>query len=279
MRSKANRVSVVTGASRGVGKGVAIALASKGDTVYVTGRKMEGEKDSLEATVKEINRRGGKGIAVACDHRYDQQTEAVFQKVKEDEGCLDILVNNAFIIHEELVSGKSFWDKPISVWNMIDVGLRSSYIASVFAAKIMVEQQSGLIVNISAFGGGKYRHDVVYGVGKAGTDRLAIDMAVELRPYNVASVSLWLGMVATEMTLKVFENPSEGFAEFKLENGESPEFPGLIIDALADDPGLMQRTGKVLISAELGLEYGLEDIDGHQPESLRSKLGGPVWND
>jgi NAD(P)-dependent dehydrogenase (short-subunit alcohol dehydrogenase family) len=279
MTSKAKRVSVVTGASRGVGKGVALALGGKGDTVYVTGRTLTGENNSLEATVEEINRRGGKGMAVVCDHRDDEQTEAVFERVKQDQGCLDILVNNAFIIHQDLVSGKHFWEKPLSVWDMIDVGLRSSYIASVFAAKMMVEQRSGLIANISAFGGGKYRHDVVYGVGKAGTDRLAVDMAEELRPHNVASVSLWLGMVATEVTLKAFRNPGEGFTQFKLDDGESPEFPGLIIDALANDAQLMQRTGKVLISAELGLEYGVKDIDGHQPESLRQKLGSPVWND
>lgn len=279
MSSEVKRVSVVTGASRGVGKGVALALGGKGDIVYVTGRTLSGDSDSLEATVEEINRRGGKGIPLVCDHRDDEQTEAVFAKVDRDRGCLDVLVNNAFIIHQDLVSEKHFWEKPLSVWDMIDVGLRSSYISSVFAARIMVAQRSGLIANISAFGGGKYRHDVVYGVGKAGTDRLAVDMAEELRAHNVAAVSLWLGMVATDATLKAFENPGEGFTQFKLEDGESPEFPGLIIDALANDPQLMQNTGKVLISAELGLKYGVKDIDGHQPESLRSKLGDPVWND
>ena len=279
MSEQSPRVVVVTGASRGVGKGIALALGGVGDIVYITGRTLNGEKDSLEATAAEIERRGGTAIPVACDHRDDEQVEALFERVNHEQACLDILVNNAFMIHQDLVSGKHFWEKPLSVWDMIDVGLRSSYVASVYAAKIMVEQRSGLIANISAFGGGKYRHDVVYGVGKAGTDRLAVDMAEELRSYNVAAVSLWLGMVATEVTLKAFQNPGESFTQFKLEDGESPEFPGLIIDALANDPRLIKTTGKVLISAELGLKYGIRDIDGHQPESLRKKLGSPVWND
>lgn len=269
------RVVLVTGASKGVGKGIALGLADSGATIYVTARS----ENALGDTVTEINRRGGKGVAMVCDHHDDEQVKAVFDCLMSDCGRLDILVNNVFIVHDDLISEKKFWEKPLSVWDMVDIGTRSHYIAGVYAAKIMTAQQFGLIANTSGFGGREYRYDVAYGVGKAGTDRMAVDMGVELKPFNVAAVSLCLGMVKTERTLQALKNPDAFFSKFDLSKSETAEFPGLILAAMIEDANLMRHTGKVLITAELGLEYGIKDVDGNQPVSLREQLGPPVWND
>ncbi|MEX2081338.1 MAG: SDR family NAD(P)-dependent oxidoreductase, partial [Dehalococcoidia bacterium] len=188
MGSLSGKVAVVTGASRGVGKGCALALADEGATIYVTGRTVTPGSAPLPGTigqtVEEVNRRGGKGIAVQVDHNNDDQVAALFDQVRREQGRLDILVNNAYTVPDELIEPGSFWEKPLSMWAMIDVGLRSNYVAAWHAAHIMVPQQSGLIVNTSSYGGARYSLAVVYGTGKAAIDRMTRDMAIELKPHN-----------------------------------------------------------------------------------------------
>ena len=274
-----NRVVVVTGASRGVGKGIALALGATGATVYVTGRSTQ-ERDSplpgtVHATADEITARGGKGVAVVCDHRDDGQVKALFDQVTRESGRLDILVNNVYAVPDTLIEPGGFWQKPLSIWDdMIDVGLRSHYVASYYAAPMMIAQKAGLIAFTSSFGARVYTHAAAYGVGKAGTDKMAMDMGIELKPHNVACLSLWLGLVKTERTNIVLEQSPEQYAA--LSDGiESPEYPGRVIDAVARDPDYMERSGRVWISAELGQAYGVKDIDGREPQSYRPMLGDP----
>jgi len=273
------RVVLVTGASRGAGKGIALAFGSRGDIVYVTGRsKTEGDAPlpgTVYATAEEITQRGGQGIAVICDHSDDQQVEQLFQQIQAEQGRLDILVNNAAYIHDDLVKPGGFWTKSLDLVGLLDVGLRSSYIASYHAAKIMAVQKSGLIVNTGSFGARCYMHGPAYGAQKIGHDKMAWDMAHDLRPYNVAAVSLWMGMLKTERTDAVMNSEPEKYADF-FEIAESPEFTGLVIDALYRDPAIMEKSGKTFVGAELGLEFGVTDIDGKQPISHREMLGAPV---
>jgi len=190
-------IAVVTGASRGVGKGIALGLGEAGATVYVTGRTIE--RGALPGTVGEtadaVTALGGRGIAVRCDHAVDAEVEALFARVLGDEGRVDLLVNNAFAIPDgKLVA--PFWEQPISFWDtMHTVGLRSHYVASVFAARAMVAAKKGLIVNVSSFGAKIYAVNVAYGAAKAGVDRLSRDMGRELAPFGVTAVSLWPGIV------------------------------------------------------------------------------------
>jgi len=154
-------VAIVTGASRGIGKGCAIELGAAGATVYVTGRTVEEGAHPLPGTVaataQEVDAAGGRGIAVPCDHRDDDAVRALFARVASEQGRLDVLVNNAFLIPKELTSGKPFWKVPLSNWDdMIDVGTRSAYVASALAAEAMVTQGRGLIVNISSSGATEY---------------------------------------------------------------------------------------------------------------------------
>ena len=283
MGSLSGKVAVVTGASRGIGKGIALALAAQGATVYITGRTVTPGSHPLPgtigATAHEVERRGGTGIAVQVDHADDQQVAALFEQVRRERGRLDILVNNAFALPEDLTEPKPFWDKPLSNWEMVDVGVRSNFVAAWHAAHIMVPRKSGLIVAISGYVGVTYTYGVVFGTCKSAVDRMARDMAIELKPHGVASLSLWQGLTFTERAERnLARNPAmKAHTVTNPAVGCSPEFPGRVIAALAGDPELMTRSGGTFITAELAREYAVTDIDGRQIESLRAERGSPIW--
>jgi NAD(P)-dependent dehydrogenase (short-subunit alcohol dehydrogenase family) len=278
------KVAVVTGASRGIGKGIALALANEGATVYVTGRTVTPGSYPLPGTVgetaAEVDRRGGKGVAVQVDHANDEQVAALFEQVRREQGRLDLLVNNAFSLPEDLTEPQPFWEKPLSNWEMVDVGVRSNFVAAWHASHIMVPQKSGLIVAISGYVGVTYTYGVVFGTCKSAVDRMARDMAIELKPHNIASMSLWQGLTFTEraernigrnpaMKQQIVTNPSIGC---------SPEFPGRVIVALTADPDVMKRSGGTFITAEVAQDYGVTDIDGKVIPSLRAQRGAPIWS-
>jgi NAD(P)-dependent dehydrogenase (short-subunit alcohol dehydrogenase family) len=279
------KVAVVTGASRGMGKGIALALAEQGACVYVTGRTVTSGTHPLPGTVGETAAQcdergaasGGKGIAVQVDHADDAQVAALFDQVKREQGRLDILVNNAIAIPAELTQPGPFWEKPISNWEMFDIGVRSAFVAASHAAKIMAEQKSGLIVGISGYVGVTYTYNVIFGTAKTATDRMARDMAIELKPYNVASISLWQGFTHTERAQENLKTVPGMASQLNSAAGTSVEFPGRVIAALAADPDIMRRSGGTFIAPELAQEYGITDIDGRTIPSLRQQRGAPIW--
>lgn len=277
------KVAVVTGASRGIGKGIALALAAEGVSVYVTGRTVnEGDHElpgTVSQTAAECTARGGKGIAVAVDHRDDEQVAALFHQMSADHGRLDILVNNAFALPDDLTDPGGFWEKPLSNWQMVDVGVRSNFVAAWHAAKIMVPQGSGLIVAISGYVGVAYTYGTIFGTCKSAVDRMARDMAVELKPHGVSSMSLWQGLTLTERAIRNLANiPGlKGRAATRPEDACTPEFPGRVIAAMASDPEIINRSGGTFITAELAQEYGVTDIDGRIIPSLRATRGSPIW--
>jgi NAD(P)-dependent dehydrogenase (short-subunit alcohol dehydrogenase family) len=283
MGSLTGKVVVVTGASRGIGKGIALALGEQGATVYVTGRTVTPGSYPLPGTVgetaAEIDKRGGKGIAVAVDHADDEQVAALFAQVQREQGRLDLLVNNAFALPEDLTEPEKFWEKPLSNWQMVDVGVRSNFVAAWHAAKIMVPQKSGLIVAISGYVGVTYTYGVVFGTCKSAVDRMARDMAIELQPYNIASLSLWQGLTFTERAIRnIDRNPA--MKQLTVTNplvGCSPEFPGRVIAALLADPEIMKRSGGTFITAEVAQDYGITDIDSKVIPTLRGERGAPIW--
>jgi NAD(P)-dependent dehydrogenase (short-subunit alcohol dehydrogenase family) len=283
MGALTGKVAVVTGASRGIGKGIALALGEQGATVYVTGRTVTPGSYPLPGTVgetaAEIDKRGGKGIAVGVDHADDAQVAALFEQVRREQGRLDLLVNNAFALPEDLTEPGSFWEKPLSNWQMVDVGVRSNFVAAWHAAKIMVPQKSGLIVAISGYVGVTYTYGVVFGTCKSAVDRMARDMAIELQPHNIASLSLWQGLTFTERAKRNIDHNPE-MKKLTVTNplvGCSPEFPGRVIAALLADPEIMKRSGGTFITAEVAQDYGITDIDGKVIPSLRAERGAPIW--
>lgn len=252
------QTAVVTGASRGVGKGVAIGLVQAGYQVYATGRSI------LAAELP------GSVIRIRCDHLRDEETAAVFSRIAAEGDAIDMLVNTAWGGYERMVEQGAFtwqlpfWEQPAHRWTgMMDAGLRAAFVASAHAAGLMVKRGRGLIVNIGYWAARKYLANVIYGVAKAATDKMTADMAHELRPYGVSVISLYPGLVRTEAVLAAAKG---GWLD--LSNSESPEFIGRVIAALARDPALLDRSGKVAIAAEVAAELGVHDVDGRQPAPL-----------
>ena len=256
--SKLNeRVALVTGASRGVGKGIALELVDAGATVYITGR-----------TARDMAYIDGKGTAIVCDHRDDQRVEDVFRRIAAEHERIDVLVNNAWGGYENMMEGgeftwpRPFWEQPLWRWDaMFQAGVRAAYVASRLAAPMMIARSAGLIVNISFWAAQKYLSNVAYGVSKAATDKMTADMARELRDHHVTVVSLYPGLVRTEKVM-------EAAPWLDLSNSESPQFIGRALAALAGDSEVIQKSGKVLIAASLAVEYGFTDIDGKTPRPL-----------
>jgi NAD(P)-dependent dehydrogenase (short-subunit alcohol dehydrogenase family) len=249
------KVALVTGASRGVGRGIAVGLAEAGATVYATGRSVAGA--NLPSSIRRV----------PCDHSIDDAVAGLFQRIGAESGRLDVLVNNAWGGYERMVEDgrftwpARFWDQPRWRWDaMMDVGVRAAFVASQHAAGLMVPARGGLIVNVSHWAAQKHIGNVVYGVAKAATDKLTADMAHELREHGVAVVSLYPGLVRTEAVLAA--------GVFDLGNSESPEFIGRVVGALAGDPRTITRSGQVLVAAAVAREYGLQDTDGRVPTPL-----------
>lgn len=257
MRNLDGKVAVVTGGTFGVGRGIAAALAQHGARVFVTGRSAhDGAADGERITF------------IRCDHRMDTEVTAAFERVSEEVGKIEILVNNVWGGYERMIEdgtftwSNPFWEQGIWRWDaMFSAGVRAHYYASQLAAKSMVASQSGLIVNISFWAAQKHIANVAYGVSKAATDKMTADMAVELRPYGVTAVSLYPGLVRTEKVM-------EAAPWLDLRNSESPEFIGRAVAALAADPNVKRYTGTVLVAASIAIEYGFTDIDGKTPRPL-----------
>ena len=269
-------IAIVTGASRGAGRGIATALGRHGCTVYVTGRSEKtgdaGVPGTIHATAEEVTAAGGKGVAVRVDHADDTQVQALFDQVRAEQGRLDILVNNACAIHDQLTAPGHFWQKPLAVGDMINVGVRSGFVAGWHAAPMMVEQGKGLIVFTSAPGSVHYVFGPAYGAHKAGVDKMAADMAVDLREANVAALSIWMGSLATERLLAMIAAEPIKYGHLA-DALETPEFTGQVIWALFNDPDLMTLSGQTVIGAEMGRRYGVTDRGGKVPPSVRDTLG------
>jgi NAD(P)-dependent dehydrogenase (short-subunit alcohol dehydrogenase family) len=251
-------VAVVTGASRGAGRGIANALLTAGWRVYRTGRTVADDG----------------GIPVVVDHRDDDQVAAVFERVQRECGSLDLLVNNAAAIHDALTSPKPFWEKPLELADVLDVGLRSAYVASFHAAPLLLRAQRGLIAFTSSPGSVCYMHGAAYGAQKAGIDKMAADMAVDFADTGVSTVSIWMGILLTERFRRAFDGNPEALAK-TAEHAETPEFIGHLIDALYRDPDLAEMSGHTVIAAELAHRYDITDEGGRRPPSHRDMLGSP----
>ena len=274
--SDSRPVAVVTGASRGAGAGIAHALGSHGCTVYVTGRTRKAGESTLAGTIDEtaelVTAAGGKGIAVCVDHGDDEQTKALFDQVEREHGRIDILVNNAAIIRDEMMGRTKFWDEPLNVIDTLDVGLRSSYVATVYAAPLMLPQRNGLVVFTSASGAVHYAFGPAYGVPKAGIDKMAADMAVDFEEFGIAAISIWMGSLLTQRVRGIIAGNTEKFGHI-LDSAETPELTGHVIWALYNDPERMDLSGQTLIGAELAVKYGIKDEGDRQPPSYRDLFG------
>ena len=270
-------IAIVTGASRGAGRGIALALGSHGATVYVTGRSINAGDHALPGTITEtaaaVTAAGGTGIAVPCDHADEAQVAALFAQVQAEQGRLDLLVNNAAAIHDELTHPGEFWEKPLKLADLFSVGIRSGYVASWHAAKMMAAQNSGLIIFTSASGAAHYSLGAAYGAHKVGMDKMAFDMAADFAHAGktVAALSIWMGALLTDRLKAIIASDTAKYGH--LEGAcESPEFTGHVIWALLNDPALMSLNGKTVNGAEIARNYGLTD-NGRAPPTAHELHG------
>lgn len=285
-----NCVAVVTGASRGAGRGIAVELGAAGATVYVTGRStrdqpattyaqllalsdMQAVPGSIDDTADEVTRMGGHGIAVSCDHTREEEVVALFARVEKDAGRLDLLVNNAWGGHETFngVFDAPFWEHPLSNWDaMFDRGVRNHLVAGRCAAPLMVRQKKGLVLTTTFWDRDHYlRGNLFYDLAKAAMTRLSFGMAQDLRPHNVASIAVSPGWMRTEFVLAGHKTDEAHWHEQPaLARTESPRYLGRAVAALAGDPKVMEKSGEVLRVADLAREYGFTDIDGRQVEAF-----------
>ena len=255
------RIAVVTGASQGIGRGIALALAEAGATVYLTGRNAS----MLESAAAEVKRRGGQAVAVVCDHADDPQVDALFARVRDEAPGLDLLVNNVwggYEAHPQGMRPAPFWEAGLADWEAMFVrGVRPHFVASLLAAPLMIARRRGLMVNTIAWAQGKYLLQLYYDVAKQAAARMAYGMALELKPHGVAALALAPGFARTERVMA-----AHAAHPFDLSGTESPEYIGRAVAHLLGDPELMSRTGKVLTAGQLAREYGFTDVDGRQPE-------------
>jgi NAD(P)-dependent dehydrogenase (short-subunit alcohol dehydrogenase family) len=284
-------VAIVTGASRGAGRGIAVELGAAGATVVVTGRStreqpeiaayaqllalagMDKPPGTIDDTAEEATRAGGRGIAMRCDHTRDEEVAELFAHVLRDHGRVDLLVNNAWGGHETFdgVFDAPFWEHPLAHWEaMMDRGVRNHLVAGRHAARAMVKQGRGLIVTTTFWDRDRYvRGNLFYDLAKAAMNRLAFAMAQELRPRGVAALALSPGWMRTEFVLAGHKTDEAHWRERPaLARTETPRYLGRAVAALAGDPGVMARSGQVLRVADLAREYGFTDVDGRQPQAF-----------
>lgn len=254
----AGKIAVVTGSTRGVGRGVAVALGEQGATVYITGRSSGDGELTIEGTAAAVEAAGGVGVPLQVDHSDDDQIQALFAKVKDGHGRIDILVNNVYKIPDPPAWGGGFWDHPIQVWDdQVGIGLRAHYVASWHAAPLIFEAGPGaLMVNVSSPGGQSYHFSSSYGAGKAGLDRLTADMAIELEPKGVAAITLYPGSVATEFIVA---------ARGEVPDAQTPLLVGRSVAALAQASDCMARSGSIQWVEDLVDEFDLYDENGNRP--------------
>jgi NAD(P)-dependent dehydrogenase (short-subunit alcohol dehydrogenase family) len=286
----AGRVAVVTGASRGAGRGIAVELGAAGAIVYVTGRStrarpaetygqllalsdLSSVPGNIEDTADAVSREGGQGIAVCCDHTREEQVGQLFERVQRAHGRLDLLVNNAWGGHEVFngVFDAPFWEHPLAQWEaMFDRGVRNHLLASRSAAPMMVREGRGLIVTTTFWDRDRYlKGNLFYDLAKASMTRLAFGMAQELRPHAVASLAVSPGWMRTEFVLAGHKTDEAHWRERpELARTESPRYLGRAIAALAADPAVMDKSGRAHRVGDLAREYGFTDVDGRQVEAF-----------
>jgi NAD(P)-dependent dehydrogenase (short-subunit alcohol dehydrogenase family) len=270
------RVALVAGATRGAGRAIAAMLGEAGATVYCSSRSTRGDlasaarPETIDETAEMVNARGGIGIAVKTDHTVPEQVAALMKRIRKEKRRLDILVNN--VNGDDLIEWKHFWKLPLDkLLRGIERGIHSHVITAHYALPLMIETKRGLLVEVTDGDGYHYRGTFLYDIEKTTAIRLAIAFGYELRKKNIAAVAITPGFIRSEQVLEILGVKEENWRDAigkrpEFAASETPFFIGKGIAALAADPHVMKKTGRVFNSLELAREYGFTDVDGRLPD-------------
>ncbi|EGK13841.1 short chain dehydrogenase/reductase family oxidoreductase [Desmospora sp. 8437] len=265
------KIALVAGASRGAGRGIAVELGKAGATVYITGRSVRGKSTqdwpgTLDETLSQIESCGGTGVAVRCDHTRDAEVEALIARIHDEQGRLDILVNNVWAGNELPIEGEPFWTLPLRHWdNMFTAGVRAQLVTNRFAVPLMREQKSGVILHTTFWDDNKYIGHFYYDLAKNALNRMAYGLSIELKKDGIAVLAVSPGWMRTELVLQHFGTDENRWREVEaLKQTESPHYVGCAVCALAADPDVIRKGGRVWPVGQLAKEYGFTDIDGRQ---------------
>ncbi|WP_061809198.1 SDR family NAD(P)-dependent oxidoreductase [Rossellomorea vietnamensis] len=269
MKTLEGKVALVTGASRGAGRAIAIELGKAGATVYVTGRSTKGHSTqnfpgTIDDTAARIDEAGGTGIAVRCDHTVDAETKAVIEQIREEQGKLDILINNVWGAHDIGVNPGAFWEQSLENWDtMFTAGVRAQLATNHFAIPLLRENKEALIVHTTFWDEGKYTGQFYYDLAKNALVRMAYGLSEELKEDGIAVMAVSPGFMRTELVLEHMGVNKENWQESEdLKVSETPHYVGRAITALAMDSNVMEKTGRALRAGDLAKEYDFTDVDG-----------------
>ncbi|WP_173916787.1 SDR family NAD(P)-dependent oxidoreductase [Halobacillus sp. Marseille-Q1614] len=263
------KIALVTGASRGAGRGIAVELGKAGATVYVTGRSTRGKSTNgwpgtIDDTAEQIEAAGGKGIAVRCDHTNDSETAGVIEQIRREHGKLDILVNNIWGAHDHSIDDKPFWELSLKNWDtMFTAGVRAQLATNHFAIPLLRENSQALIIHTTFWDEYKYTGHFYYDLAKNALTRMSYGVSIELKQDNIAVIAVSPGFMRTELVLNYHQTDEDHWQEDEdLKHTETPYYIGRGIQALARDPEVMKKSGQIITAGDLAKEYRFTDIDG-----------------
>lgn len=268
MSTLRGKIALVTGGSRGAGKGIAIELAKAGATVYVTGRANQNSPyqkfGTVETTVEEIEKQGGRGIAIACDHTNDEDTKKAIEQIESEQRKIDILVNNVWGGNELPIDSHPFWEQPLQHWeNMFQAGVRAQLVTNYYVLPLMRKQQNGLIIHTTFWDHWKYTGNFYYDLAKNALARMAFGLAEDLKKDPITVLAVSPGWMRTELVLDAFQTDEEHWTKVKdLARTESIYYIGRAIVALASDIQVHKKSGQIFCIGNLAREYDFTDIDG-----------------
>ncbi|MCF6138250.1 SDR family NAD(P)-dependent oxidoreductase [Pseudalkalibacillus berkeleyi] len=267
MKSLHGKIAVVTGASRGAGRGIAFELGSAGATVYVTGRSVKGattdnRTETIEETADGVTSRGGKGIAIRCDHTNIKDVRNLFEQIEREHSRIDILVNSVFGGSESSLpsgDGRRFWERPLEHWDAMMVAGPQAYLLTTrYAVPLMKQHHNGLIVNITFFIKDEISGNLYYDLAMNAINRMTVGMAKELKDFNVSAVAVCPGWMRTERVVDAGFGPEDGTTE-------TTAYVGRAVVALASDTSVSKISSNAITVSELARKYGFTDVDGTQP--------------